>query len=197
MSDPSRARSSDLPLSNAASGSVAEPSLTSAEPPSISGKRLTITVLIALLITGGLFFWVATAYGTYNAARRQTDRAWRELAPELRMRYRALDASIAEAVGDERLEPDIAAKWTAAHDTFSGTSQSRFQLVAAQKLEQLVAGLPSELRTQHPISLRAAELARAHAEAAAHQRAVGQTWGSRLLKSMLYLPEPEDLVLVE
>ncbi len=53
----------------------------------LSGKRLTITLMIVLLSTGGLFYWVTMAYSSYNAARRQTDREWRELATLLEARY--------------------------------------------------------------------------------------------------------------
>ncbi len=37
-------------------------------PKSYSGKWTTAFLLVSVLVTGGLFFWVVNAYSVYNAA---------------------------------------------------------------------------------------------------------------------------------
>lgn len=159
---------------------------------SLSGKRMTIVLMLILLSTGGLFYWVTTAYSVYNAARRQTDRDWRELATLLETRYRELDQRITEA-NPSVVDPQLRDDWKAARDQFQGTGISRLQIDSAEKVEAIVARLPESLATTP-----SAELAGARAkydQSAQQQRAIGQTAGSKLLKVMLNLPDPKDFAL--
>lgn len=183
-------------IRTANSAEPAEPSSQSARlPAQFSGRRLTIVVLLLLLLTGGLFYWVTIAYSQYNAARRETDRAWRELAPQLDSRYAAIDRAIGEMKTAEGLDAPEAAEWSAARNAFAGTSKSLRQVDAAARLEQVLAALPAKVRQEAPASAELETLVSAYSEAAARQRAIGQTAGSLMLKTMLNLPEPAEFRL--
>ena len=168
----------------------------SSSPPnrSYSGKRLTIVLMIVLLSTGGLFYWVTTAYTTYNAARRQTDRDWRELATLLETRYRKLDERLA-SVGEPNLDKQLIEDWRAARDTFTGTGISGLQIQSAEKVEAVIERLPDAISAKDTLGDELNSALVKYEESAKHQRAVGQTLGSRLLKVMLNLPDPKDIVL--
>ena len=190
-------RLTHLTSSTNTTDSVSDPSAATKLPAAVSGKRMTVVVLLTLLITGGLFYWVTLAYSAYNAARRETDRTWRELAPELSLRYRDLDRSIAEANDAREIDPQSLYKWAAARDAFSGTSQSLGQIEAAQTLEQLVASMPARVRGSQRPSPELERLAANYSSAATNQRAVGHRAGSRLLKTMLNLPDPPEFQITE
>ena len=196
MPDPSVSRSTPVPSAGRVQQAV-EQSGSAYLPGGISGKRMTIVVLLTLLVTGVLFYWVTMAYTEYNAARRETDRTWRELAPELDRRYQAIDDRLARADETLQITPEFAQQWRETRDAFSRTSQALRQIQAAERLEALIATLPLELRDVQPPASRLAQLTSKYSVAAAKQRAVGATSGSRLLKLMLSLPEPTEFRLAE
>lgn len=165
--------------------------------PGVSGKRLTVVTLIALLVTGALFYWVATSYATYNAARRQTDAAWRALAIDLDARYRAFDSGVARGVESGSIDAPAGTSWRNTLDAFSGTSLSVHQIQAARDLEAIIQSLPGELKPSIEQSNELKSHATQYASAAAHQRAVGQSAGSLLIKRMLVLPDPLDFQIAE
>ena len=161
---------------------------------SFSGKRLTIVLMIVLLGTGGLFYWVTTAYTTYNAARRQTDRDWRELATLLEARYRTIDERIA-SVEQPNLDKQLVDDWRSARDSFTGTGISGLQIQSAEKIESVIERLPDSIPAKDTLGEDLKNAVAKYEVSANHQRAVGQTLGSRLLKVMLNLPDPTDIVL--
>ncbi len=159
---------------------------------SFSGKRLTIVLMIVLLATGGLFYWVTTSYSTYNAARRQTDRDWRELATLLEVRYRTINERVA-TVADE----SIARQWRTARDQFTATGISQLQIQSAREAEAVIGELPQTVTTEDTVSEELKLAVDKYEQSADHQRAVGRTLGSRLLKVMLNLPDPIDIELMQ
>jgi hypothetical protein len=168
--------------------------LTSATPApaAISGKALTLVMLVILLVTGALFYWFTMAYADYNAARRKTDRAWRELVPGLDVRYRAYDLNIAQRIDNREIEAQTAQEWLAARDRFSGTVLTAHQIPAAQSLEDLIAALPPSPVANQPDPLPLLKLSNEYTQAAVNQQVVGQSLGSKLLKLFLNLPEPHE-----
>ena len=188
-------------------------------PTTISGQRMTIVVLLVLGLSGALFYWVTTAYSGYNAARRHTDRIWRDLASQLEPRYRRWDKQIAQAVDAHQLDMRIGERWHSARERFSATTLAYPQIEAAQALEQILVSLPTEARPKaadtsqssapqpaaqpastSPTNSQQSNSLQVGADqsldyqpfltAVAAQRAVGQTLGSRMLKLMLNLPDP-------
>ncbi|MGN6547894.1 MAG: hypothetical protein ACTHK7_22865 [Aureliella sp.] len=166
-------------------------------PATISGRRMTVVVLITLLATGLLFYWVTTSYGTYNAARRQTDRTWRALAAVLDERYQQYDARLAQALAEKQIDAATEQRWKETRDSFSRTTLAGHQVEAAQTLEAAIAQLPPALRLPEDDSPELHKLTGDYAAAVATQRQVGQTAGSRMLKLMLSLPEPPEFKLAE
>ena len=160
-----------------------------------SGKRLTIVLLIVLLSTGGLFYWVTTSYSTYNAARRQTDRDWRELATLLESRYAAIDQRIAQAAAQQNIDDKLLAEWRAARDTFKGTGISGLQIASAEKVESVIDQLPKSIDASDTLSPELSSSLEKYESSAKKQREIGGTTGSRLLKIMLNLPDPKDISL--
>lgn len=164
----------------------------------VSGKRMTLVVLITMLVTGGLFYWVTTAYGTYNASRRQTDIAWRSLATVLDARYKQYDEAVTSAASTGSIEGLTSERWQVARDAFSRTTLSSHQIAAARDLEKIVEMLPAELRdaaSDNADSLKSS--ADNYAKAVAIQRSVGHKTGSQLLKQMLVLPDPAEFQLAQ
>lgn len=169
--------------------------MTSTSPNrSVSGKRLTIVLMIVLLSTGGLFYWVTTSYSAYNAARRQTDRDWRELATLLETRYRILDQRIGPA-DQPTVEAKLSQEWRAARDAFTGTGISSLQVESAEKVESVIERLPDSVAASETVSDELKSALGKYEKSARHQREMGSTAGSRLLKIMLNLPDPKDIQL--
>lgn len=162
---------------------------------SLSGKRLTIVLMIILLSTGGLFYWVTTAYTTYNAARRQTDRDWRALATLLENRYREFDQRISAAVEQQKVDAQLGDQWRVARDAFTGTGISDRQIESATKVEAVIDSLPDSIANGQSESDELKQAAEKYELSAQHQRQIGQTAGSKLLKIMLNLPDPKDIKL--
>lgn len=162
---------------------------------SLSGKRLTIVLMIILLGTGGLFYWVTTAYTTYNAARRQTDRDWRALATLLENRYREFDQRITAAVEQQKIEAQLGEQWRAARDAFTGTGISDRQIESATKVEAVIDSLPDSIAAGQSESAELKQAVEKYELSAQQQRQIGQTAGSKLLKIMLNLPDPKDIEL--
>ena len=169
--------------------------LPSPAPATMSGKRITVVVLITLLLTGFLFYWVATSYASYNAARRQTDRSWRELAVLLGERYRQYDAQVDQALAEKELDAEQAERWRSARDSFSRTTLISHQAEAAQTLEAVIAQLPASFRLPEQDSPRVRELSSLYSSAAERQMEVGGSSGSQMLKLMLHLPDPPHFSL--
>ncbi len=161
-----------------------------------SGKRLTVVLLLVLLSTGGLFYWVTTAYGSYNATRRQTDRDWRELASALELRYQAFDKRVATGVSDQTVDPKLAEQWRAARDAFVGTGIVSLQVDAARQVEQLIDQLPGPLQ-QEPVSDDLSSALAQYQQSSVHQREVGSSLGSKVLKLLLNLPDPHEFSLTK
>ncbi len=154
----------------------------------ISGKRLTVVVVATLLTTGFFFYWLTTAYAAHNAARRETERRWRELATVLAERYRALDGVIAKGVDSREVDMRLGERWRSLRDRFSGTGLSVQQAAAAEELETLMSQLPASLADEPTETLR--EASHRYTAAVEHQKQLGRTAGSRMLKLMLNLPDP-------
>jgi hypothetical protein len=144
-----------------------------------------------------LFYWVTTAYGTYNAARRQTDRSWRTLAMALDQRYEHYEAAIERAAAEEAIDRAAAERWQAARDSFSRTTLTAHQVEAAQTLEATIATLPRPYRLPEDDSPQLRELYNDYVAAVQNQHKVAQHAGSRLLKLMLNLPEPPEFSLAD
>lgn len=164
-------------------------------PKVISGKLLTTAMLVILLATGGLFYAFTTAYANYNAARRQTERCWRELADELNQRYQRLDLEIARSVDAGQVEINMREQWRSTRDRFSGTSLSSHQIAAAQALEALVGQLQLKIQLNEQEANTYKKLAEEYSLASSKQTRVGQSLGSRMLKLLLNLPDPPEFVL--
>ncbi len=173
-------------------------------PRAIPGKPLTLVVLAVLGTCGFFFYAVVNSYAAYNAARRQTDSSWRELAGKLDIRYRQLDRLIAKGVDGGTIDMRLGEKWRSVRDAFSGTSLSNQQTAAACELESLLAQMPQQVIASDAETDSGAkptseliEAVEKYQAAAANQREIGQTAGSRLLKSMLILVEPPKFELAE
>lgn len=158
---------------------------------SLSGKRLTIVLMIVLLSTGGLFYWVTTSYSVYNAARRQTDRNWRELATLLESRYRTVDVRLS-AAEQPAIDTALVEQWRSARDQFTGTGISGLQMDSAVKVEAVLSQLPETVVAATEPSEELKSAIAKYDQSAIAQRAIGKTAGSRLLKVMLNLPDPKD-----
>lgn len=167
------------------------------QPATISGRRMTVLVLATLLVTGLLFYWVTTAYGTYNAARRQTDRTWRTLATALDKRYEQYEAAIKRAAAEEKIDRAAADRWQAARDRFKRTTLAAHQVEAARTLEASIAALPRSERLPDDDAPQLREPYTDYVAAVQNQRQVARHAGSRLLKLMLSLPEPLEFSLAE
>lgn len=167
----------------------------------VSGKVLTVVMILILLATGGLFYGFTTAYANYNAARRQTERCWRELATILDLRYRRWDVVIDRSVEAGKVAPQTVERWRAGRDRFSGTALPAQQVPAAQSLEELIGLLPSELSSELPADAKGngelKKLTDEYSQAFANQKRVGQSLGSRMLKLLLNLPDPSEFGVME
>ena len=174
-----------------------QPATTSPQPASvISGKLLTVGLLVVLLTTGGLFYWFTTSYANYNAARRQTERAWRTLVVELDLRYRQWDIAVARGVDANAIDMRLGERWRTARDRFMGTALPAIQIPAAQAIEQLIDEIPDQITSDGPPDRsKAVELSEDYAQSASQQYDTGKSTGSRMLKLILNLPDPPTFEL--
>lgn len=198
MPEPPKTRSNS-PESVSPGGSTGGSESTSYKTPpgGLPGKGLTVTLLLVLAISGAMFYWVTTAYSDYNAARRETDRTWRAMAVELDVRYRHFDNQFEQAFANKTIDAEVAGDWRRNRDAFARTAQSTRQIEEAQKLEDTIEVLSHNVVVPAVGTAHLHQLADLYEQAAGQQRTLGRSAGSRLLKSMLNLPEPEPFRLAQ
>jgi hypothetical protein len=122
----------------AGAGSDAESKSASPAVPGISGKKLTLGLIISLLLVGGVLSYVLWTYNRVDAVRRQREDAWQQLADALSDRYRSAEREVAQGVDAREIDMELGEKFRLAIERFRSTSQLDGQLAAALEMEQLL-----------------------------------------------------------
>lgn len=172
-------------------------SAATAGPPGISGKRLTLGVLVALVLIGVSLSYTLWTYNELDRARRTSVTAWRAVTEHLAQRYRTAEKMVAEGVDNRQLDMEFGEKFRLAIDAFRTTSLPEEQVNAAERLEQLLA---AEDIAAKDIAAGGAELeplpAAAEAEiesynlAREREKELLESWGGRLLDVFLKFEVP-------
>lgn len=161
------------------------------ERPGLSGRRVTLCVLAALVLVAGGVSYALFTYNRIDFARAQSADAWRELADQLAGRYRRAENAIARGVDKREIDMKWGEKFRLAVDRFRTTAQSTLQFAAACELEDLLRS--QQMRLEVSAGLRDA-VAEYNVRRAVERSAL-DSWGGRFLSMFLQFPEPVDLDL--
>jgi hypothetical protein len=158
----------------------------------VSGKTVAVSLVLTLLVVSVLVGKVSLDYGTFNETRRGSDRAWRVLADELRLRYETLDAQVAADSAAGRLDSELAQRWQTARGRFSGSFGVERQAAAGMEVEQRIAELQTARGDAYPLEPTPglAAAVEAYNAAVAQQQRDGQLAGMRILATALILHDP-------
>ncbi len=159
-------------------------------PGGVSGKRVTIWVVLALLGIGIGLSATLWTYNSLDAARAASAAAWRATTPLLDQRYRALEQQLAKAAAESTATVDFQQRFESAVDRFRTTSIAVDQVAAAENVEQLLgsSGFPkAALRANPPTTQLLARLAD-YNQQRLRERSLRESFGGRMLELFLSLP---------
>lgn len=108
-------------------------------PPGVSGKRLTIVIILAMAALGLVISSTLWTYNRLDATRKQTAASWRSVTEELGPRYRAAEKVVAKQVDERELPMELGERFRLAIDRFRTTSLPKEQHAAAVALERFLA----------------------------------------------------------
>jgi hypothetical protein len=170
---------------------VASGTGNSPEPtvPGISGKRLTVWLLLALAAMGILISYTLWSYGRLDAHREETAVAWRAVTEELVPRYALAEGLVANEVARGEIPGEKGEQLRLAVDRFQTTSLTVEQEAAAREVETLLATVvdkPLLEQLAPDTSLQAA--VEAYNASLARQSATIRSLGGRILSIFLYFP---------
>ncbi len=114
------------------------PTRSNPPAPGVSGKRVTLIVLLGLFLVGGFLSYTLWTYNRFDDARKSTTLAWRELTEQLAMRYRVAEKIIAKRVDSRETKMEFGERFQLAVERFRTTARTADQFVAAQSLEELL-----------------------------------------------------------
>ncbi len=166
-------------------------------PPGISGKRITLWVIVGLVVIGGSLSYTLWTYNRFDAARAQSAQAWRGAIELLAERYHAAELGLAEGIAKGATSDAFGQELQTAVDTFRTTSIVNEQVSAAERIEELLGSgeFPSQARQAllSPTQLQAAldeyNLRRNR------ERVLLKTLGGRILDLFLEFPESQPFQL--
>lgn len=118
--------------------STTHPDTTSSQP-GMSGRRVTLIVLLLLIVIGVILSYTLWSYGQLGAIRKHKQAAWAELREPLADRYRVLEKIVAAGVDDTSIPMAWGEKFRLAVDSFRTTAQVTYQYDAAIEVEKLLA----------------------------------------------------------
>ncbi len=155
----------------------------------VSGKHLTVGVIISLFAILALLLYSLSAYSRLDQAHDASAECWREVASGLDGRYRQAEKLVAEAIDTQRVKIEFGERFRLAIDGFRTTSQPNLQQANALELENLLAGQSGLSTLAWPPEL----VARIDAYNAALAEVAGiqSSLGGRLLNIFLGLEVPE------
>lgn len=107
-------------------------------PPSLSGKKVAVAMLVGMLVVGGGLGYSLWVYSQLDAARQATRQTWRNLASELDSRYRASELQLARGIDAATIPMEVGERFRLAVDRFRTTSDPLQQQAAAQAIEDLL-----------------------------------------------------------
>jgi hypothetical protein len=160
----------------------------------ISGKRLTVVVLVALIGTGLLLTYTLSVYSQLDLARKRADAQWREVATMLDARYRQAELAVAKGVDSHAVKMEFGEKFRLAVDGFRTTTSSASQQHSSELLEQLLA---AEAEALGAVGV-ASELAQGIEAYNSHSSQIAKILaspGGRILDVFLGLPAPQPFRL--
>jgi hypothetical protein len=163
-------------------------------PPGISGKRLTVWVLVALGLIAISLSYTLWSYNRLEIARYASHAAWREVTEHLSSRYRVAERNVAKAVDGRQLPMEIGEKFRLAIDAFRTTSLPDQQFAAAERVEGLLA--EESLADVHAALPQLSNESLAAIDAFNQHRSLEQqllnSWGGRILDIFLKFESPSQ-----
>ncbi len=188
---------SSVPLKNSMTDELQNVSTSIASPPGISGKRLTVWVLVGLAIIGVSLSTTLWTYNQLDVARRESTVAWRGVAEHLSGRYRAAERTVASGVGSRELKMEFGEKFRLAIDAFRTTSLPEEQLTAAERVENLLASSDyAPWIASLPASPDEMQAAIADYNLARQRESILlESWGGRVLDIFLKFDPPRPFAL--
>ncbi|MEO8269784.1 MAG: hypothetical protein ABI557_08690 [Aureliella sp.] len=107
-------------------------------PPGISGKRVTVWVIVALVAVGASLSYTLWTYNRLDVARGQSALAWRDATESLAERYRLAEFGLVESSANGATGETFSQEFQSAVDTFRTTSIVNEQVAAAERIEELL-----------------------------------------------------------
>lgn len=170
---------------------VAQQANDTAQLPGVSGRKVTVVVLLALAIVGGWVSYSLWCYSQIDLARASSAQAWRTLAEELSGRYRTIESLIAKGVDEESIAMEDGEKFQILVDRFRTTVQFAGQYAAAQDLEGLLTDV-ADLPAANSSMLSALT---EFNDCMVNERSQLDRSGSRFLAFFLKFADPQELKL--
>lgn len=102
-----------------------------------SGKRLTWSIIAALVLTVVSLSYVLGTYNQINVVRESAAENWRALVDTLSSRHRGFELSMAKGVDSEEVAMEVGERFRLALDRFRTSSRQSTQLEAALEIETL------------------------------------------------------------
>lgn len=160
--------------------------------PGMSGRRVTVTVLVGLVLVAAWLSYALWSYNRIDAARANTTVSWRELAEPLSKRYGRLEKEVAAGVDSREIDMQLGERFRLAIDRFRTTAQAPLQYVAAQDLEQVLAELASSGVELPPVSSEVAAAIEKHNACLRQETELLASPGGRFLLLFLRFTEPVE-----
>ncbi len=159
--------------------------------PGISGRKLTIAVVAALVIVGASLSFTLWSYNRIQTSRKQMEGAWTNVVDRLSERYQSAERLIADAIDERQMDMRLGERFRLEIDRFRSSVQPSVQLEAAQQLESLLDEAGQAIGSDASTSKLVAGFNDA---VGAYEREL-DSWGGSLVSAFLNLPEPNRLEL--
>lgn len=157
----------------------------------VSGKRLTVVLLLSLVLGGAGISYVLWTYNRIDSARRATEASWHAMVDDLAGRYRMLELEVAKRTDETTFDMAKAERFRLAIDGFRTTAQPELQVPYAQEIESCLEGAKFVSDPESALSQAVADY---NAAIEAHQNLIGSPAG-RFLGIFLNFPESKELKL--
>lgn len=168
-------------------------------PPGISGKRVTLWVVVGLVAIGVSLSYTLWTYNKLDAARAQSALAWRSAIESLVERYRLADLGLAESVASGATSDAFGQQFQSAVDTFRTTSIVNEQVSAAERIEELLGSgeFPSQARQALPRSARLQSELDEYNQRRGVEQVLLRSLGGRILDIFLEFPDSQPFQLAK
>jgi hypothetical protein len=174
---------------------VADLTTTNSSPPVLSGRKLTLAVLVILCILfAGIAYFLSVVH-QFDQTQAETAERWRQVAVLLDSDYRMLEEAAATWETSEK-SAEWKDRFVRLADQFRTAVDPIQQRLLAQQAERMISEAPPGESARPAASSLLEERVEAYNESLLNERQILESTGGRLVRTFLVIPDQEEFRLV-